>query len=109
MAYVKDKKITILKVTAEEDPEGAGWIEVETPLPGGANIWAYFRHLSGREFFAAKQVNAREEVLFEINWRDDLDTTMKVEYKGKKYQITRIDTFEGYKNDIKIYAYIVNG
>ena len=106
MAHVKDKKITILGYleTGEIDEFGdpiKDWL----PLPGGANIWAYFRHLSGNEFFAAKQVNAREEVLFEINWRDDLDTTMKVEYKGKKYQITRIDTFEGYKNDLKIYAY----
>jgi len=33
---------------------------------------------------------------------------MQIQYRGKDYKITRIDDFEGYKKDFKIYAYIVN-
>ena len=106
MAHVKDKKITILdELETGEVDEFGDPIKDWLPKPGAINIWAYFRHLSGREFFAAKAVNSKEEVLFEINWRNDLETYMRVLYKGKQYYITRIDTFEGYKNDIKIYAY----
>ena len=45
-----------------------------------------------------------EECLFIINYRDDITTDMEVEFKGKYYDITRIDNFEGYKSDLSIYA-----
>jgi SPP1 family predicted phage head-tail adaptor len=110
MAHVKDKKITILneQETGEMDEYGDP-IKAWLPISGGANIWAYFRHLSGNEFFGAMMVNSKEEVLFEINWRNDIETYMRIEYKGKQYRITRIDNYEGYKNDLKIYAYNLNG
>jgi SPP1 family predicted phage head-tail adaptor len=107
MVHIKDKKITILQITEDYDDIGNP-IEVEEPIPGGENIWAYYRQTSGSEYFAARTVNSKEEVVFEINWRNDIDTTMKILYKGKKYNITRIDDYEGYKQDLKIYAYAMN-
>ena len=101
---LKDKKIDLVKITLGQGDFGQP-IEIEEPLPNGENIWAYYRHASGSEFFAAAQTNHKLEVVFIINWRDDLDPTdVKVRYKGELYDITRIDDFEGYKNDIKIYA-----
>ncbi|MCL2313210.1 MAG: phage head closure protein [Firmicutes bacterium] len=41
---------------------------------------------------------------FVINWRNDIDTNMEIEYNGKFYDITRIDVFEGYKEDLQIFA-----
>ena len=35
-------------------------------------IWAYFRQLSGEEYYAAAAIQVTEEVLFRINWRDDI-------------------------------------
>jgi len=102
---LKDKKINILKRTTETDEYGyplEEWITV------AENIWAYYRQISGSEFFAAATSNTKVEAIFEINWRNDIDTTMAIEYKGEKYGITRIDDYEGYKNDLKIYAYKVN-
>ena len=103
---LKDKKITILEKGLISDGEG-GFIEGWAPIPGGENVWAYYRQTSGKELFEAATVNAKEEVVFEINWRKDIDTTMRIEFRGRQYQITRIDDFEGYKEGLKIYAYVI--
>jgi len=39
-----------------------------------------------------------------INWRNDIDPDMQIEYSGKFYNTTRIDVFEGYKEDLKIFV-----
>jgi len=102
---LKDKKITILKRSSGRDEYGE---PIDELIPVAENIWAYYRQLTGREIYAALTVDTQEEVVFEINWRNDIDTTMKIQYKGNIYNITRIDDYEGYKNDLKIYAYKEN-
>ena len=72
--------------------------------PVALNVWAYFRQLSGKEIFAAAAYRYDEEVLFTINYRAGLTTACYVEYNGVKYSVTRIDTFEGYKQDITLYC-----
>ena len=102
---LKDKKINILKQSQERDESGE---PIDVFITVAENIWAYYRQISGSEFFAAATSNTKVEAIFEINWRNDIDTTMVIEYKGEKYGITRIDDYEGYKNDLKIYTYKVN-
>mgnify|MGYP000430169559 FL=1 len=104
---IKDKKITILATRYEENEIGDR-IEITEPLPGGENIWAYYRQASANEFFGAAATQYKVEAIFDINWRNDIDTSMKIVYKGKTYNITRIDDFEGYKGDIRIYAYTLD-
>lgn len=53
---------------------------------------------------AAAAYRYDEEVLFTINYRNDLTTACFVEYGGVNYNVTRIDTFEGYKQDITLYC-----
>ena len=101
---LKDKKITIMGDTLGENDLGDP-ITIRGPIPGGENIWAYVRHTSGREYYAAKQVQAEEEMIFEINWRDDITPKNWIVYKGKEYDITRIDDFEGYKDSLRINAH----
>lgn len=98
---LKDKKIEILAVTTVKDSEG---FSTETLEPVTPPMWAYFRQLSGKEVFAAQSVQATEEVQFMINWRDDVTTTHIVRYKGVLYDITRVDIFEGYKEDLTLYC-----
>ena len=43
-------------------------------------------------------------MLFQINYRTDLTTVNVVRYNGTLYNITRIDTFEGYKEDLTLYC-----
>lgn len=98
---LKDKKIEILAPTYETDPEG---FQTESLTPIAPPLWAYFRQLSGKEVYAAASIHAVEEVQFVINWRHDITTAHVIRYRGADYDITRVDTFEGYKGDITLYA-----
>lgn len=49
-------------------------------------------------------VQATEEVLFVINYRTNITTAHIVRFRGVDYDITRVDTFEGYKQDLTLYA-----
>lgn len=105
--HLRNKKITIMQLTTVQNENGFDE-EKLMPLPGGENIWAYYRYCSGKEFFAAAAINTKVEVIFEIAWRNDIDTYCKIRYKGKDYDITRIDDYEGYKTILRIYAHKVN-
>lgn len=107
MPRVKDKKITIMVSTCTEDEIG-NQIETKAPLPGGENIWAYYRQASAEEFFGAATTNYKVEAIFEISWRNDLHNSMTILFRGKEYSITRIDDFEGHKENLKIYAKSLN-
>lgn len=98
---LKDKKIEILTPVTVRDNEG---FSTTTLQPVGLPVWAYFRQLSGKEVFAAATTNYKEEVLFQVNYRTDLTTAHVVRYRGVLYDITRIDTFEGYKRDLTLYC-----
>lgn len=108
MKNLKDKKITIIEIHEEYVP-GKGSVVTRAPLPGGENIWAYYRQMSGKEFIAGQAVAIRVDAVFDINWRDDLDTTMIIQYNGEEYDIQWIDAYEGYKNDLRIHASIRRG
>lgn len=102
MKKLKDKKIRIVKLQQSKDKDGF-MIDEWIPIHSGT-LWAYYRQLSGKEFYASKAVQHDEECLFIINYRDYITADMEIEFKDKYYDITRIDNFEGYKNDIYIYA-----
>lgn len=103
----RDKKITILQVTYDQNEYGESVEKVE-PLPGGENIWAFYRQASAEEFYAAYAVQYKVEAIFEIAWRDDLHNSMRILFRGKVYSITRIDDYEGYKKVLRISAYSLN-
>lgn len=109
--YRKDKKVTILELRIETDEDGFGKRKFD-PIKGLENIWAYYRHLSGKEFFEAATMNSKVEAIFIVNWKEKLVTTnpitMRVLYNNEQYDITQIDDFEGRKTDIKIYAHKIN-
>lgn len=98
---LKDKKIEILENKITVDGIGN---HISTLEPVCPPVWAYFRQLSGKEVFAAATTNYKEEVLFTINYRTDLTTAHVIRYNGVLYDITRIDTFEGYKEDLTLYC-----
>lgn len=99
---LKDKKITIYKTAVTIDDVGER-ITVYQPIHPG-KLWAYVRQLSAKEYFAAAAVQNKEEMLFTVNWRADITPQMYVEYKGVWYDIQRVDTFEGYKENLHLYA-----
>ena len=98
---LKDKKIELLQQVTTRDSEGFAQTTLQSV---GAPVWAYFRQLSGKERFAGMTAVAEEEALFTINYRTDINTTHVIRYNGKLYDITRVDVFEGYKEDITLYC-----
>ena len=98
---LKDKKIEILQSSTSKDADG---FSAETLTPIASPLWAYFRQLSGKEIYANATTVATEQVLFVVNWRDDITTAHVVRYRGVLYDITRVDKFEGYREDIGLYG-----
>ncbi|MBQ7718136.1 MAG: phage head closure protein [Clostridia bacterium] len=99
---LKDKKIQIFAQRTKEDENGVKQPKLRRV---GLPVWAYFRQLSGREkLLAGLVLEPEEEVLFTINYRTDIDTTNVIGYKGKLYDVVRVDVFEGYKKDITLYC-----
>ena len=104
----KDKKVTLLNSVNQVDSEG--YIkQVWEPVPGGENIWAYYRYASGSEVAKAYGVDIKVEAFFEINWRTGVTTEMRILYKGDVYDITKIDDFEGNKTGLRLYANKIQG
>ena len=100
--YLKDKKIILYRVEHSKDKEGFSTAKYK-PIHAG-RLWAYVRQLSASEFYAAQAVHNSEEMLFVVNWRGDLTTDCFISYRDVFYNVTRVDTFEGYKEDLKVYA-----
>ena len=96
---LKDKKIEIQESRYVSDAIGNRKKELVTV----ATVWAYFRQLSMKELYSVT-TQVQEEVLFQINYRTDITTAHVIKYNGIQYEITRIDTFEGYKSDLTIYC-----
>lgn len=100
---VRDKKIVIYQQrNVAENGEMPKMKYV--PIHSG-RLWAYVRQTSGTEVFYASGEYSSESMVFEIAWRDDVESVGHfVEYKGIFYDIKRVDTFEGYKDSITITA-----
>ena len=96
---LKDKKIEIQESRYVSDAIGNRKKELVTV----ATVWAYFRQLSMKELYSVT-TQVQEEVLFQINYRTDITTAHDIKYNGIQNEITRIDTFEGYKSDLTIYC-----
>ena len=99
---LKDKKIIIYKAVYTENEIGEQIAKYQPIHPG--KLWAYVRQLSAKEYFAAAAAQNTEEMLFTVNWRPDITPQMYIEYKGVWYDIKRVDTFEGYKENLHLYA-----
>jgi SPP1 family predicted phage head-tail adaptor len=110
---LKDKKIIIYKeVQGEPDPDGYGGSTVTYQPVHTGKLWAYVRQLSQQEVFEAMRVSVDEDMLFVVGWDSTIATlrpgSSYLKYKSKCFEITRIDTFEGYKEDLQIYAKLSN-
>lgn len=99
---LKDKKIEIWSATEEVNDNGFPET-VWKPIHAGT-LWAYYRQLSAKEFWTSNALNQTEDAVFTINWRNDLDSSLLIKYAGKFYDISRIDDYEGYKQDLSIYC-----
>ena len=93
-----------MKYCGRSRPATNRGLRTTTLEPISAPVWAYFRELSGKEVFAAATTNYKEEVLFTVNYNPQITNTHVIRSGGVLYDITRVDTFEGYKEDITLYC-----
>ena len=102
---LKDKKVIIYEVKNAADAGDLPRLSYTPihPIP----LWAYIRQLSAKEFWAARAVQQTEDMIFTVNYRPDITPENVIWYKGIFYNITRVDTFEGYKDDLNLYATII--
>jgi SPP1 family predicted phage head-tail adaptor len=56
-----------------------------------ATVYAAKSDVSGREFFQAHAVNAEDIVTFTIRWRDDIDTTWRVQHGSDVYNVLEVN------------------
>ena len=62
-------------------------------------VWASIKNLHGREYFEAAAVQKENTVKFTIRYLPGLDTSMKLLFKDKHYNITSIDNIR-YENKL---------
>lgn len=97
-----NRKITLQALTpggvdSNGDTLPAAWADFIT-------VFAKVEPLVGREFFAAAAVQAEDTTKFTMRWRGDLDSTMRIVFDGKLYNITSIQNIRSANRETLIYA-----
>jgi len=67
-----------------------------------ATVWAAVEPLSGREYFAAEQVQARVTTRITIRYRAGIEPTMRVLWSGKTYNIRAVIDTEGRHEELQL-------
>ncbi len=98
---LKDKKISIWTPTTTT----SYGVSSQSYAPKYSNIWAYYRFNAGSALYEGGAVKIYDEnatAIFIINRRPDIKITDLVTFNDKVYEITRIDDYEGYADDLKL-------
>lgn len=96
--YLKDKKLSLWDYATISSKK--------TYFSTARLIWTYYAHNGGSASISGTALKFYDEnaaAIFVIN-RRTVKIGMLIVYNHKIYQITRIDDYEGYKGDIRIYA-----
>lgn len=100
--YMKDKKVKLIKKYSRRDSIGQtirGYKYITNK-----SVWAYARQLSQDQVFQAAAYSVAENRFFVLNYRSDLAVYDFIEYKGKFYTITRLDTKDDYNGELFVYV-----
>ena len=99
---LKDKRLSIWSFTSTT----SHGVPVKTYNKEYSLIWTYYRHNGGSAAITGSSLKFYDEngeALFVINKRK-VDIGWLVIYNHKIYEIKRIDDYEGYNDDIKLYC-----
>ncbi|ROO30431.1 head-tail adaptor protein [Salinisphaera orenii MK-B5] len=64
-----------------------------------ARVWAHVAPQSGREYFAAQQVQSEVSTRVTIRYRDDVNATMRLQHRGQTYRIEAVMADDGSGRD----------
>lgn len=94
------QRITILQITSTIDVNGFT-LEAATEL---ATVWAAVSNLHGKEYFAAKAVQAENTVKFTIRYLPGVHSGMRILFQDRMFNITDIDDIKYRKKYLEIKA-----
>lgn len=99
-----DQRITLQRRVANRLGSGENKYTWEN-LPSVPEVWAEANPARGREYFAAAQMQVEDPVAFRIYWRDDIDATMRVLWRGQAHDIAAspVDT-RGAREELWLYT-----
>lgn len=104
--FLKDKKAMpyVWHGDPEEtDQDGFPLPSYYTPI-SPAPLWCYTRQLSQDQIVYAHAYHEDENRYFVFNYRDDIKVYDPILYKGKWYQVTRVDYPEDYNRETFVYV-----
>lgn len=100
--FKKDKKVKLITKYSEQS---SGYMpKTHYKYISNRSFWAYTNQLSQDQTFQAATYGDSETRLFVLNYRDDLKIYDFVEYNGKYYSITRLDTTDDYNGELFVYV-----
>ena len=100
--YKKDKQVRLIQHYSAINANGYPVAGYKYLVNG--SVWAYARQLSQDQIFQAQAYGSNETRLFVLNYRNDLRLYDLVEYKGKYYTVTRLDTTDDYNTELYVYV-----
>lgn len=77
-------RITIYKQSGGRSPSGA---MLPTTWTAWIILWSSFEPLSVKDILTAQASGSEVEVRCMLRYRSDIDSTMQVEHRGKRYSI----------------------
>ena len=89
-------RVILQEYISSKDSFGA---EVET-WSDIATVWASIEPLSGREYFAAQQINAEVSAKITIRYRASVKPTMRVLFEGRIFEILSVINTEEKKREL---------
>ena len=100
--FLKDKQCRIAHLVQTVDDYGAPYERWEylTEDP----LWCYTRQLSQDQVWQGMQFGTHEKRLFVLNYRSDISTGDLIEYRDRRYEVTRVDTECDYRGDLFVYV-----
>lgn len=100
----RNRRITIQMFTTIIDDEGyqvEAWKDIAT-------VWAYIKNLHGNEFFQAQAINSKASSKINIRYKKGLDTSMRVIYNEKPYNILYVDDIEEKHIEIELLCEVIS-
>ena len=79
-----DRKIIIEQLTVSQDADYASEVRTYSTF---LSTWAKVIKEAGREIFAARQLNAEIDTIFQIRWTENMKSTMRISYNNEYYYI----------------------
>lgn len=106
---LKDKRVTLYVQVSTTDSAGfpkTGYMPLDST---GGTRWAYYRQMGGMAYWASDALQTKADVEFVIGYDSLIAHAVDferiyIDYGGRLYQVSRVDTFEGYKRDLTLYA-----